>query len=95
MSHHEFSNIFYNIHKAPNSCKIMSFILLKNIGYGLYYGIQKMNDKDKPVTYIYESMVVHGMWGCFESFFWPITFPYSILEIFDNTVLLIRDKLKN
>ncbi len=73
----------------------MASLLFKNICYGFYTGIQKMNQKERPITYIYESMVVYGMWGCFEAFFWPITFPYSILEIFDNTVLLIRDKLKN
>jgi hypothetical protein len=74
MSHHDFSNILNNIHKAPNSCKIMASLLFKNICYGFYTGIQKMNQKERPITYIYESMVVYGMWDVLKHFFGQLLF---------------------
>jgi hypothetical protein len=97
MNHHNIcgiSDLFYNIYKAPISCKIMGFIIIKNVVYGFYQGTKKFNIKQRPITYLYESILMNGIWGCVEAFFWPITFPYAILDLFDYSLNMIRDKLK-
>jgi hypothetical protein len=95
MNHiHTFPEMIYNIYQTPTSCKIMTFILCKNLVYGFHQGMCHFTSKGKPITYLYESILVNLAWGCVEIFFWPITFPYSILDVCDFSVNFIRDKMK-
>ncbi len=88
MTHINFDfNAFYN---SPLSCKVMGFIILKNFGFGLYKGIKDFKSSNRPVTQLFDNIVSYTMWGCFESLFWPLTFPLIItheLDRFANYVM--------
>ena len=81
---------FEKIYNSPLSCKIMGFIILKNFSEGLYKGIKNFKSSNRPVTQLFDHIVSYTMWGCFESLFWPLTFPLLItheLDKFANYVM--------
>lgn len=85
------SNFFDKIYNCPLPYKIMGFLFIKNFSNGIYKGIIEFSTSSKPVTNLYNHIVLNTFCGVVEGLFWPLFFPYNITYIFDKIV----NKLKN
>jgi hypothetical protein len=81
---------FEKMYNSPFVCKVMGFIILKNFGEGFYKGIKNFKSSNRPVTQLFDNIVSYTVYGCFESLFWPLTFPLMItyeLDKFANYIM--------
>lgn len=86
------SNIFDKIYNCPLPYKIMTFLFVKNVSNGIYRGIIEFNSSSKPITNLYNHIVLNTFCGIVEGLFWPLFFPYNITYICDKIVYKLKNK---
>lgn len=80
------------IYDEPIYKKIMLFMILKNLTLGIFRGFIDFNSSERPVTQIFTNIVRYGCYGYVEAMFWPITFPYLVINGLDNLANYVKKK---
>ncbi len=87
----QFNNIsLEKLNNIPLSCKIMGFIIIKNMCSGIYLGISEFKSSSKPITNLYDRIMSNTFTGLYEALFWPISLPYTITNELDNVINYMR-----
>ena len=86
------NNTINSFYEAPVINKIMTIMLVKNVGYGFYIGIKNFKSSERPVTQLFDSVFSYTIWGFVEATFWPLTFTHLITSELDRFAKFLMDK---
>jgi hypothetical protein len=82
-------HIIEKVYTAPLVCKIMTFMVVKNIGYSFYQGIRDFKNQPYPMTNLFGNMIFGFIYGMGEALFWPL----ALVSMMDDIAIYCRKKL--
>ncbi len=74
-------SLISNFYTSPLVCKIMTFMVAKNVGLSFYYGIRDFKNQPYPITHLLENVMFGLIYGMGEALFWPICIVWTMDEI--------------
>jgi len=80
------------IYNSPITYNIIGYLIMRKFTIGLYIGVVNCKLAYNPVSQLFENIIYHTFWGCFEGYFWPVALPYAIINDFNKFNKYFRKK---